>query len=350
MVFSMIKDRNIWIRNVYYMLAYAFEELKKNNYEQIAHEEFEHIQDLFAEILYKGVSAQLKRGLHREYINRVEDLPLLKGRLDIRGTIANQMRCRNVLCCEFDDLSENNLFNRVLKTTLSLLCHERNVSSVRKAELRTLLPFFSGVDEIDVRNIRWNDFVYQRNNQMYRMLMNVCYFIIDGMLMTTETGKYRMATFSDEHMCRLFEKFVLEYYRLHHRELSPNPDRIEWNIYSKDAMVIDLLPAMQSDIVLHRGDQSLVIDTKYYSHAMQYHFDKPTIHSANLYQIFTYVKNLDVKDTGNVSGLLLYAKTDEDITPDLSASFGKNHIRVRTPDLNQEFSGIASQLEEFLKW
>jgi len=350
MVFSMIKDRNIWIRNVYYMLAYAFEELKKNNYEQIAHEEFEHIQDLFAEILYKGVSAQLKRGLHREYINRVEDLPLLKGRLDIRGTIANQMRCRNVLCCEFDDLSENNLFNRVLKTTLSLLCHERNVSSVRRAELRTLLPFFSGVDEIDVRNIRWNDFVYQRNNQMYRMLMNVCYFIIDGMLMTTETGKYRMATFSDEHMCRLFEKFVLEYYRLHHRELSPNPDRIEWNIYSKDAMVIDLLPAMQSDIVLHRGDQSLVIDTKYYSHAMQYHFDKPTIHSANLYQIFTYVKNLDVKDTGNVSGLLLYAKTDEDITPDLSASFGKNHIRVRTLDLNQEFSGIASQLEEFLKW
>ena len=319
MVFSMIKDRNIWIRNVYYMLAYAFEELKKNNYEQIAHEEFEHIQDLFAEILYKGVSAQLKRGLHREYINRVEDLPLLKGRLDIRGTIANQMRCRNVLCCEFDDLSENNLFNRVLKTTLSLLCHERNVSSVRKAELRTLLPFFSGVDEIDVRNIRWNDFVYQRNNQMYRMLMNVCYFIIDGMLMTTETGKYRMATFSDEHMCRLFEKFVLEYYRLHHRELSPNPDRIEWNIYSKDAMVIDLLPAMQSDIVLHRGDQSLVIDTKYYSHAMQYHFDKPTIHSANLYQIFTYVKNLDVKDTGNVSGLLLYAKTDEDITPDGSS-------------------------------
>lgn len=67
MVFSMIKDRNIWIRNVYYMLAYAFEELKKNNYEQIAHEEFEHIQDLFAEILYKGVSAQLKRGLHRVY-------------------------------------------------------------------------------------------------------------------------------------------------------------------------------------------------------------------------------------------------------------------------------------------
>lgn len=332
------------------MLSYAFEELKKNNYEYIAREEFERIQDLFAEILYKGVSAQLKRGLHREYVNRTEDLSILRGRLDIRGTIDNQLRCRNMLRCEYDNLSENNLFNRILKATLSLLCRERSVSPVRRAKLKQLMPFFLEVDEIDIRNIRWNSFVYQRNNQVYRMLINICYFIIDGMLMTTETGKYRMATFSDEHMCRLFERFVLEYYRVHHRELSPNPDRIAWNICPEEATMIDFLPAMRSDIVLHRGDQTLVIDTKYYSHAMQRHFDKPTIHSANMYQIFTYVKNFDVEDTGKVSGLLLYAKTDEDITPDLSASFGKNRIRVKTLDLNQKFSGITQQLEELLEW
>lgn len=346
----MTRDKNIWIHNIYYMLSYAFEELKKNNYEYIAREEFERIQDLFAEILYKGVSAQLKRGLHREYVNRTEDLSILRGRLDIRGTIDNQLRCRNMLRCEYDNLSENNLFNRILKAILSLLCRERSVSPVRRAKLKQLMPFFLEVDEIDIRNIRWNSFVYQRNNQAYRMLINICYFIIDGMLMTTETGKYRMATFSDEHMCRLFERFVLEYYRVHHRELSPNPDRIAWNICPEEATMIDFLPAMRSDIVLHRGDQTLVIDTKYYSHAMQRHFDKPTIHSANMYQIFTYVKNFDVEDTGKVSGLLLYAKTDEDITPDLSASFGKNRIRVKTLDLNQKFSGIARSLEDLLEW
>lgn len=346
----MTKDGTIWIRNVYYMLSYAFEELKKNNYEYIAREEFERIQDLFAEILYKGVSAQLKRGLHREYVSKTEDLSTLKGRLDIKGTIDNRMRCQNVLRCEYDDLSENNLFNQVLKTTLSLLCHERSVSPVRKAKLKQLMPFFSEVDEIDLWNIRWNCFVYQRNNQAYRMLMNVCYFIIDGMLMTTEAGKYRMATFSDEHMCRLFERFVLEYYRVHHRELAPNPDRIAWNICTEETTMIDFLPAMRSDIVLHRGDRTLVIDTKYYSHAMQRHFDKPTIHSANMYQLFTYVKNLDVENTGKVSGLLLYAKTDEDITPDLTALFGKNRMRVKTLDLNQKFSSIARQLEDLLEW
>lgn len=66
----MTKDKTILIRNIYYMLSYAFSELKKNNYEHIAKEEFDHIQDLFAEILYKGVSAQLKRGLHRKYVER----------------------------------------------------------------------------------------------------------------------------------------------------------------------------------------------------------------------------------------------------------------------------------------
>lgn len=43
-------DKGIFIRNIYYMLTYAFQELKQNNYEEIAGEEFEEIHDLFAEI------------------------------------------------------------------------------------------------------------------------------------------------------------------------------------------------------------------------------------------------------------------------------------------------------------
>ena len=167
--------------------------------------------------------------------------------------------------------------------------------------------------------------------------------------MTNESGNYRMTTFSDEHMNRLFERFVLEYYRVHHRELSPNPDKIEWDICRENPQVIDFLPTMQSDIVLHWNNQSLIIDTKYYTHSLQRHFDKVTIHSANLYQIFTYVKNLDIENSGRVSGLLLYAKTDEDISPNLTAIFGKNRIMVRTLDLNQNFSVIASQLEKFVE-
>ena len=39
----MTNDKNILIKNIYYMLAYAFQVLKRNNYASIASEKFEHI-------------------------------------------------------------------------------------------------------------------------------------------------------------------------------------------------------------------------------------------------------------------------------------------------------------------
>ena len=56
----MINDKGILIRNIYYMLSYAFQELKRRNYEDIDKEDFERVQDLFAEILYKGVYCHRK--------------------------------------------------------------------------------------------------------------------------------------------------------------------------------------------------------------------------------------------------------------------------------------------------
>lgn len=46
----MTKDKNIFILNIYYMLTYAFRELKQNNYEEIAGENFDNIQQLFARV------------------------------------------------------------------------------------------------------------------------------------------------------------------------------------------------------------------------------------------------------------------------------------------------------------
>lgn len=76
------------------------------------------------------------------------------------------------------------------------------------------------------------------------------------------------------------------------------------------------------------------------------HQDKVTIHSGNMYQIFTYVKNQDVENNGRVSGMLLYAKTEEAITPDCSFVIGGNKISVKTVDLNKEFKLIAAQLDK----
>ena len=93
-------------------------------------------------------------------------------------------------------------------------------------------------------------------------------------------------------------------------------------------------------------EKILIIDAKYYGQTMQKQFDKYSLHSGNVYQIFTYVKNQDKDNTGNVAGILLYAKTDEDITPDCMFNMGGNQIGVKTLDLNKDFPLIAAQLDK----
>ena len=66
----MTKDKSIFIKNIYYMLSYAFQVLKQSNYDDVKSEKFDQAQDLFAAILSKGVAQQLKQGLYREYITK----------------------------------------------------------------------------------------------------------------------------------------------------------------------------------------------------------------------------------------------------------------------------------------
>ena len=329
------------------MLSYAFQVLKQSNYDEVSKEKFDHIEDLFAAILSKGIARQLKQGLYRTYITKNELLTVMRGKLDIPGTIRSRLQRKQELDCEYDELSENNLYNQILKTTGLFLIRADGVHPDRKSELKKELVFFDGIDTLDLSTICWNSLIYQRNNQNYEMLMNICYFVLDGMLQTTETGVYKLAAFSDEHMSRLYEKFILEYYKKHHTYLSEvKAAQVKWNVdEATNQNMIEFLPVMQTDIMLRWKEKILIIDAKYYGQTMQKQFDKYSFHSKNVYQIFTYVKNQDAQQTGNVGGILLYAKTDEPITPDGMVKMGANWIGAKTLDLNTEFKQIAEQLD-----
>ena len=341
----MTKDKSILIKNIYYMLSYAFQTLNRSEYEDLALEEFEDMHNLLAAILAKGIGFQLKQGLYKEYINRQEDLSVMRGKINMEGTIRNRMAKKPILTCEFDELSENNLLNQILKTTVMLLLRHGDVKAEYKDDLKKKILFFSNVDTVEPTSIKWSSIRFQRNNQSYRMLLSICQLIIEGMLLTTDDGDYRMATFIDEQrMCRLYEKFILEYYSKHFPRLLVNASQIPWSL---DDGIGTMLPIMQTDIHLQKDNTVLIIDAKYYSNTTQTQFDKHTLHSNNMYQIFTYVKNRDYQfddETHKVSGMLLYAKTDEEIQPNNVYQIHGNQITVRTLDLNLPFREIANQL------
>lgn len=207
------------------------------------------------------------------------------------------------------------------------------------------MAYFAEVDTLDPYYINWN-IQYNRNNKSYQMLISICYLIIKGLLQTNSDGTTKLMDFLDEQrMSKLYEKFILKYYLHHFPNLSVNASQIPWSLDDGIGM---MLPVMQSDIHLQKGSTVLIIDAKYYANTTQVRYDKHTLHSNNLYQIFTYVKNChyDFGDNPHtVSGMLLYAKTDEEIQPDNVYQMHGSKVSVKTLDLNLPFKEIAEQLD-----
>lgn len=337
----------IEIKNIYYMLSYAFTVLNKNGYRKLETEDFKNSVDLYAAILIKGLFSQINRGLNHEYIEQEESLTMIRGKINITDSIKNLDVINKKLRCSYDEFSVNTYMNQIIKTTLTSLL-KVNITKERKMKLKKLLLFFGQVDILDDRKINWK-LRFTRNNRTYKMLLSICYLINESLIQSKNDGSKQFMDFIDEqNMSRLYEKFVLEYYKKEFPKLSVSASHIPWMV---DDGVKTMLPMMKSDITLSYKNQYLIIDTKFYGKTLQSYYDTHKIHSGNLYQIFTYVKNLDMslnKQKTKVSGMLLYAKTNENISPDNTFQMSGNQISVTTLDLNHDFEKISEKLNQIV--
>lgn len=344
-------DKGIIIHNIYYMLSYAFKVLEERQYESIKSEKFDNIFNLCAAILFKGVSKQLKQGLYQSYVPEKNNLTSVRGKINVSESIKLFLNRKKLLSCEYDDFSVDNIFNQILKMTLLGLLNIKNVNRENKTNLKILYGYFNEVSDLDNKYVDWKHLNYQKNNQTYRMLMSICYFIWHDLLYTTEKGEYNVMSFTEETMSRLYEKFVLEYYKKHFNALSPESSCVDWDLMGTDNSSEELLPVMHTDIFLKNKDNGkvLIIDTKYYKETLSTHFGKNTYNSNNLYQVFTYVKNYDKENNGKTSGMLLYAKTQEPITVKAKYNIGGNDFYIDTLDLSVDFEEIRKKLDSIVE-
>lgn len=329
------------------MLSYAFRTLTKQGYREMSTEKFSNTADLMTEILIAGISQQLKRGLGRAYIEQMEDIPVIRGRVNITESVKRQTMINRKLSCVYDDFSVDNSKNRIIKST-ALLLLGADVEKQRKSRLRKLLVYFDKVELIDLRTVDWN-IHYDRNNQTYRMLISICYLVVKGLLQTQADGKTKIMDFlDDQQMYHLYEKFILEYYKKEYPYITTNASKIKWQL---DDGMDYMLPNLLSDITLEYDNKVLIIDAKYYSRIMQNRYEKETIRSANMFQIFTYVKNkeAELKDKPHeVAGMLLYAQTDNGTQPEYRYQMSGNMISVKTLNLNCDFEDIRRQLDSII--
>ena len=360
------------IKNVYFMLAYAYGFVDFVKWREVEAEATQDPWDLIAALFEVGVGRLIKQGLQKEYRTQTDALTRPRGRIDIRASLTCSHVSKKELVCEFDELTYDTTFNRIIKTTAKLFIESKGVATVTRNKLRKELFYFSSISTIDPRNIQWNNLRIDRNNRNYRFLLDLCQLAIEGTFFLDKTvdaagaGKRAPHPTPNENpksnedlMPIIFEKFLLGYFQRHYPHLTPKPQWLDWEL---DNDFRARLPKMKTDITLTGENEIMIIDAKFYGDIFQYirEYKSETIHSDDLYQIFAYVKNTAAHEPQKkVKGMLLYAMTS---TPsdlgsppgrrnqelDFYYSMSGNRIYAKTIDLSQDFDDIEAQLKEIV--
>ena len=331
------------VKNIYYMLCYSFygERLNLKDEAYLGEEAFENIYNLFSLLLCLILKKQVKKGIYRNYNYYVDEVNRVKGKINISETIkANNLSNKRVVC-EYDEYDENCLLNKVIKTTIQYLIRSPKIGSNTKIELKKLLLYFSKVDIIDIKTIKWDQIKFNRNNISYKYVTDLCRLILEGLIVSDKRGKNKYQEFLDDtRVSTIYENFIRSYYRKHYPMFNSSSRKININPNQ-----ISNIPIMKTDVTLEYEDRMLIIDAKFYSKILKDGiFGSKVISNSNLNQIFVYVDSQDPLKKGNIKGMLLYAQTIDEPEIDQQYNMIGHDIFIKTLDMNSSWDIITTKL------
>ncbi|QGH36821.1 restriction endonuclease [Gracilibacillus salitolerans] len=339
----MERNNNIPIRNIYYMLSYAYQTLNLTEYKQIGTEKFENVKELYAKILSIGIPILIRGGLSKGYISVEETSNVIKGKIDINSTIKKNALVNKKIAVVYDEFSENILLNQIIKATLVYLSRSNKISQKMRRLFYGLLPYFTEVSDVELDLKLWNNVRYNRQNIRYQFIVDVCRYLYEQLLFDESSTSQMMKEVQDEQrLSSLYEKFIYAFFKRETKYKVSHP-QIQWSV---DDEFTDALPIMQTDLVLQKDKKTLIVDAKFYSENMVARFEGGMTkqNSGNLYQIFTYINNWKADPEEKVAGMLLYAKTTALNQPNHIYQIKGNQIFVVSLDLQQDFSNIKENL------
>ena len=252
--------------------------------------------------------------------------------------------------CEFDELSVDTLPNQILRATVERLLKVSELNAELKNKLRGLNRELAGIRNVRLTRTAFRSVQLHSNNSYYRFLLNVCELVWKMGIVDETAGSYKFRDFirDDKRMARLFEAFILNFFRAERPELDVRSETIQWVASSSSDPQFKYLPNMRTDISVRDSDRTLIIDAKFYRETFQSYFESQTIHSNNLYQIYSYLKNLEIRggNDASASGMLLYPAVNEKVR--LTYELPGHLVHICTVDLAREWRDIREELLELV--
>jgi 5-methylcytosine-specific restriction enzyme subunit McrC len=341
-----VPEPRIPIANIYYMFCYAWDRFEQAKATSVGAEASPDLPNLLGRVLLGGVRHLLRRGLDRGYQSTVEELATVRGRIGLNATLLLRAQHVRRLSCEFDDLSHDVVHNRIVKATMLRLAGVKGLERDLAHELRAMSRTLADVRDARLARSEFARVQLHRNNAYYDFLLRVCRLAFDLMLPTSDGSGYQFEdVLRDERkMALVFEAFVRNFYRSEQKLFRVAPLQLDWDATPLSVDKAAGLPQMRTDIFLTSPSRHIIIDTKYYAEALQERFGTSTFRSENLYQLFAYLKNAEVRgpDFASAEGMLLYPATGERI--DARYRMQGHDVRIATVNLDQDWRDIRAEL------
>lgn len=342
------EDGAIPIRNVYALLAYAWDFLDLASPADVGAIEADTPADLLARLLVDGLQKLLRRGPYRAYIEHAEDLRQPRGAIDVTRTVTGALRARGRVGCRFDELSYDVLENRVIKAAARALFACQNVDQGLALALRDAWVRLDEVADVDLSPALLRQARVPRGHRLYGVLLDICR-LVHANLLPDENGKgFRLRDFTrdDDQMAHLFEEFVRSFLRQHLNTADVGREHLGWVGASGEPTALGLLPRMITDVSVRTPGSCTIIETKFVRRPFR-EFEGSTrlkLRSDHLYQLFAYLKNTRERESTSITvdGILLYASVGRGLSETLT--LGASQISVQTLDLAASWPEIRSTL------
>ncbi len=345
----MAKLAPIPIRNVYYLLCYAWGEWDAGevvDLEQLGR--MDHVHDLFGHILARGVLSLARRGVDRGYAERQVELAGVRGKLDLGATLKRGLLSQGRAICTVEEFTPDVLHNRILLATLHRLYRTSGLDRRVREDVRLAMDRLPGVGRVPLTLGLFRRVQLDRNQRQYRFLLSVCRLVLESTLLSEAGGEMRFADFrrNRKRMWRLFELFVANFLVREQAEFQVSSQiGIDWfEARERSPRALELVPRMLPDVLAQSKDRRIVLDTKFYSKPVGVRFGRPRLRSSNLYQMFAYLSNRQAAYPVGPrhEGILLYASIGEDLRIDLMLQGFR--VQVRTLDLSRPWPQVRGEL------
>ena len=349
---------SIPIRNLWYMLLYAWKETPRSPYwNMVDTEESPSLDALLASVLTEIVKQRLRIGLGCDYMTEQRLLRGIRGRIHFTKSLKQRAFERGQAFCEFEKFSINAPKNQIIRSTLFHLSQvgqfgpDQKQADKLRHNIRRLVRTLEGIDLVDLTP----DFIHrqqiERQDHDYRIMLAICDLLLQRRLPTEEGGQIYVTQLERDRLVlhRLYEKFVTNFYRYHLRHWDIKPQmKLLWH----EKLPNPHLPIMRPDLRFKEKSTGriLILDTKFTAKSLKENrWGKEMYDSSHLYQLYTYLRTqAHLSDQHRkASGILLYPAIDSELSEKIELQ--GHQIRIECVDLAAPWQTIQQRLVDMIE-